>query len=170
MGPGPAWPHAGSMSVTTTLSASDLARHTPASRDRYVDFLRIASIAVVVLGHWLMAVVTVDGGEFHTGNVLGMVPGLWLATWVLQVMPIFFFVGGFANLVTIDAQRRKKGQGRDRVPRRPRAAARAGPVAILFAIWIPVSLVLPVVGIEHSRARQGDPSSCASRCGSSACT
>ena len=43
MGPGPAGPHAGSMSVTTTLSASDLARHTPASRDRYVDFLRIAA-------------------------------------------------------------------------------------------------------------------------------
>ncbi|MET1002824.1 MAG: hypothetical protein ABWZ15_13515 [Acidimicrobiia bacterium] len=31
------------MSGTTTLSASDLARLTPAGQDRYVDFLRIAA-------------------------------------------------------------------------------------------------------------------------------
>src|ERR1700741_1442756 len=120
--------------MTSTLSASDLARQTPATRDRYVDLLRIASIAVVVLGHWLMAVVTVDDGEFHVGNVLGMVPGLWLATWVLQVMPIFFFVGGFANLVTIDALRRK-GQGTAEylVGRVQRLV---WPVAALFGVWV----------------------------------
>ena len=87
----------------TRLSAADLARMTPDSRDRAVDLLRAASIAVVVLGHWLMAVVAWTDGRFRTGNVLGMVPGLWAATWVLQVMPVFFFVGGFSNLVSLDA-------------------------------------------------------------------
>jgi hypothetical protein len=32
---------------------------------------------------------------------------LWLATWVLQVMPIFFFVGGFSNWVAYAAARRR---------------------------------------------------------------
>src|SRR5215212_3900325 len=92
--------------ASAALGASDLARQTSASRDRYVDFLRLFSIAVVVLGHWLMAVVVWHGSEFHTGNAIAMTPGLWIATWLLQVMPIFFFVGGFANLATVDALRR----------------------------------------------------------------
>jgi hypothetical protein len=29
--------------------------------------------------------------------VLATVPGLWLATWVLQVMPLFFYVGGYLH-------------------------------------------------------------------------
>ena len=100
--------------------AADLAQATPESRDRYVDFLRLASIVVVVLGHWLMAVVIWHGDGIHTGNVIGMVPRLWLATWVLQVMPIFFFVGGFANLATIDGAAPAQGAASRRVRRRPR--------------------------------------------------
>src|SRR5262245_42892633 len=96
-----------SSTAPARVSATDLADRTPTSRDRYVDFLRLASIVVVVLGHWLMAVVTWHGDEFRTGNVIAMVPLLWAATWLLQVMPIFFFVGGFSNLVTIDAHRRR---------------------------------------------------------------
>ena len=128
-------------------TATDLARSTPATRDRYVDFLRIASIIVVVLGHWLMAVVTLDDGQFHIGNVLGMVPFLWLATWVLQVMPVFFFVGGFANLVTIDGQRRK-GMG---VPEYlvGRAQRLVRPVAVLFAVWIPLAIALVTFGVDR---------------------
>jgi fucose 4-O-acetylase-like acetyltransferase len=31
----------------------ELASRTPDTRDRYVDFLRAASILAVVLGHWI---------------------------------------------------------------------------------------------------------------------
>ncbi|OEJ95891.1 hypothetical protein J116_016815 [Streptomyces thermolilacinus SPC6] len=51
----------------TRLTARDLAANTPATRDRYIDLLRVASLAVVVLGHWLMAAVTDDG---RVGNLL----------------------------------------------------------------------------------------------------
>jgi len=44
--------------------ARALADHTPGARNRYVDFLRAASIAVVVIGHWLMAAPSVERGEF----------------------------------------------------------------------------------------------------------
>ena len=128
-------------------TATDLARSTPATRDRYVDFLRIASIIVVVLGHWLMAVVTLDDGQFHIGNVLGMVPFLWLATWVLQVMPVFFFVGGFANLVTIDGQRRKGMGVAEYLVGRAQRLVR--PVAVLFAVWIPLAIALVTFGVDR---------------------
>ena len=41
----------------------DLAAATPATRNRVVDLLRAAAILVVVLGHWLIAAVTVRYGE-----------------------------------------------------------------------------------------------------------
>jgi hypothetical protein len=135
------------MASTSTRSASDLARQTPASRDRYVDFLRLGSIAVVVLGHWLMAVIVWRGSEFRTGNVIAMVPGLWAATWLLQVMPIFFFVGGFANLATIDALRRK-GHGASEFIA-SRIARLMRPVALLIAVWVPFAMVLEHLGFDE---------------------
>ncbi|HVL51466.1 MAG TPA: acyltransferase family protein, partial [Actinomycetota bacterium] len=86
-----------------------LAEKTPPGRDRYVDFLRAFSICVVVLGHWLIAVVYIQDGEISGVNALHVIPGLWVATWLLQVMPLFFFVGGFANLVSLESIGRRGG-------------------------------------------------------------
>ncbi|MBU1228204.1 MAG: acyltransferase [Actinobacteria bacterium] len=91
------------------MSLRRLAEQTPPDRDRYVDFLRGFSILVVVLGHWLIAVVTWQGGQVTGSNALEQVRILWVATWVLQVMPLFFFVGGFSNLRSWRAARRKGG-------------------------------------------------------------
>ncbi len=92
------------MSLTATSTPSRLAAMadaTPDDRNRVVDLLRGAAILVVVLGHWLMAAVYVDnGGDLHRGDLLGM--ALWThpLTWVLQVMPVFFLVGGYANAIS----------------------------------------------------------------------
>jgi fucose 4-O-acetylase-like acetyltransferase len=81
-------------------------------RDRFMDLLRAVSIGVVVLGHWLMAVVVFEHGSFAGANALDEVPGLWALTWVLQVMPLFFLVGGFTNLRGWrSARRRSLGVG-----------------------------------------------------------
>jgi fucose 4-O-acetylase-like acetyltransferase len=72
------------------LSPEALARATPAARDRYVDFLRAFSIVAVVLGHWSIALIHWEGGRIFVQNAVGHQSGLWLATWVLQVMPLFF--------------------------------------------------------------------------------
>jgi hypothetical protein len=71
---------------------------TPAGRDRTVDLMRAVSIAVVVLWHWAGSVTHRRDGEIVMPNPIDQVPLLWLATWVGQVMPVFFLVGGFANL------------------------------------------------------------------------
>ena len=85
----------------------ELLRATPATRDRYVDFLRAASIVAVVFGHWFISINHLEGDIFSTTSAVGVTSGMWLGTWLFQVMPVFFFVGGFSNLVTYDAFRRR---------------------------------------------------------------
>lgn len=75
-----------------TARIDDLIEATPASRDRYVDFLRAASILVVVVGHWTIAVIAWKNGVIRSTSAVGKAPGLWLATWLFQVMPVFFYL------------------------------------------------------------------------------
>ncbi len=88
-------------------NARDLAAKTPDSRNRYVDFLRAASILVVVIGHWLIATVYYQDGSIQPGHLLEITNGLHWMTWLFQVMPIFFIVGGFSNSITLDSAHKK---------------------------------------------------------------
>jgi hypothetical protein len=63
-------------------------------RDRWLDLLRAASLAVVVLWHWVFTIIRWAPDGPHASNPIGTTRGLWLATWFLQVMPVFFGVGG----------------------------------------------------------------------------
>lgn len=116
----------------------DIAAATPESRDRYVDFLRAVSIGVVVAGHWTLAVITWRGGEVGSANALDLVPGLWISTWLFMVMPVFFFVGGFSNYVTL-ASSRRKGEGYAQFLH-GRARRLMRPTAVFLAVWIPLSV------------------------------
>ena len=77
-----------------------MAERTPPERNRYVDFLRAVSICAVVFGHWLMATAYRGDEGLEIGNVLAIQPPTQWLTWAVQVMPIFFMVGGFANGVS----------------------------------------------------------------------
>ncbi|MFJ6103720.1 acyltransferase [Streptomyces sp. NPDC092359] len=121
------------------LRARDLAAATPASRDRYVDLLRVASLGVVVLGHWLMAAVTAEG---QVGNLLAVVPELQAVTWVFQVMPVFFFVGGFSHAL---AHRSRPGYAdflRARLQRLLR------PTTVFAGVWGAAALLLQLTGAD----------------------
>ena len=105
-------------------SVRELAAATPATRDRYVDLLRVASLGTVVLGHWLMAV---RHRRTASGNLLAVVPELQILTWALQIMPVFFFVGGFSHALSYRSLRRRQpgGIGLRRLPAGPAPAAAA---------------------------------------------
>ena len=62
----------------------------PAKQDRYATFLRLASLGLVVLGQSVLTVMHWAGVSANW---------LWLLTWVLQAIPIFFFAGGHANML-----------------------------------------------------------------------
>ena len=90
--------------------ASDMASKTPPERNRYVDFLRAVSILVVVIGHWLIATAWYVDGQLTPGHLLKSHPQTQWLTWLFQVMPVFFIVGGYSNAVSLESAKRK-GQG-----------------------------------------------------------
>ncbi len=96
--------------VPMTYSARDLAAATPIDRDRYVDLLRVVALAVVMLGHFFMVGVQVDpDGAVEVTNSLTVISWAQWLTWFLQVMPVFFAVGGFSNAVAWTSYRRRGG-------------------------------------------------------------
>ncbi|HEY7401078.1 MAG TPA: acyltransferase [Actinomycetota bacterium] len=124
-------------------SLDRIAEQTPATRDRYVDFLRAASIAAVVLGHWFISMNRWQDGRIFTVSAIGETSWLWLATWFLQVIPIFFFVGGFANLTAFESMRRR-GEGTGRFLR-TRMERLLKPTALFVFVWIGIEVVLHLI-------------------------
>lgn len=127
-------------------SVRELAGATPATRDRYVDLLRVASLGAVVLGHWLMAAVTPDG----VGNLLAVVPALQPLTWLLQVMPVFFFVGGFSHALSYRSLLRKRPEGTaDSVYSaflRARLQRLLRPTMVFVLVWGAAALLVQLLG------------------------
>ena len=84
------------------------AERTPPSRERYVDLLRAVAICVVVLGHWLISAVSYDQRGRPTGqSALPELPWAFPITWVVQVLPLFFIIGGYANAASMTSHRRR---------------------------------------------------------------
>ncbi|QSB13073.1 acyltransferase [Natronosporangium hydrolyticum] len=91
-------------------SIREAAAQTPSRRERHIDLLRAVAIGAVVTGHWLMIAVEYDGqGELTGFSALGELSWSHPLTWVFQVMPVFFMVGGFANAASLTAHRRRGG-------------------------------------------------------------
>ncbi len=88
--------------------AKDLAAKTPEERNRYVDFLRAVSILAVITGHWLIVALYYQDGSLTPGTLLRIQPDTQWLTWLFQVMPIFFIVGGYANAVSLESARRRE--------------------------------------------------------------
>lgn len=129
------------------LDAQRIADRTPPNRDRVVDLVRLVAIGMVVLGHWLVAVVLVRDGELVVGRLLDAVPATQLLTYLFQVMPLFFLVGGAVNLAS---WRRAQGEGTPAaIWVRRRARRLLVPILPLLALWLPVALLLGRAGVDQ---------------------
>ena len=64
---------------------------------------------MVIVGHWLATLVTWEDGTLRGENALNVLPEMWPLTWLFQVMPLFFFVGGFANRKSYESAVRRGG-------------------------------------------------------------
>lgn len=132
------------MAGSMTAGLRHISDVTPTTRDRFMDFLRAASIGMVVLGHYLGTVITTTGGRIGQRSLLEGAPQLKLLTWVLQIMPVFFFVGGFSNLVSLDSSRRR-GEGAGTFLRR-RAERLLKPSLVFLGTWTGIQVVLHAGG------------------------
>jgi len=107
-------------------------------RDHYVDFLRAFSLVVVVIWHWVFTILELTPETVSPSNPIGFTRGMWAITWLLQVMPVFFFVGGFTHRLAFDHY--KKGTSRRFLKRRSKRLLI--PALSLIAIWIGLGFVL----------------------------
>ncbi|MFP4635715.1 MAG: acyltransferase family protein [Nitriliruptoraceae bacterium] len=128
------------------LTASDIDAATPPDRNRYADALRLLSILVVVYGHWLLAVVTVRDEQLEAVNLLTVEDWTHWLTWIFQVMPLFFFVGGYANAAAYRSARNRGVSWADWVRGRARRLLR--PVLPLIVLWVPVGGALAWLGVD----------------------
>lgn len=105
-------------------------------RDVFLDTLRVAAVLVVVAGHWATTAVIWEKGQIAGENALSVIPESHLATWLLQVMPLVFFVGGFANARSLA---RHSG---DYLPYlRTRLVRLLTPTVAFMAVWLVVGVV-----------------------------
>lgn len=158
MGSGAVIADAGGMpTVTASIRrAQRLAEATPASRNRYVDFLRAVSIVAVVIGHWLIAAPYAAGGELRGVNMLAHTPWTQWLTWIFQVMPVFFAVGGYANAASWNASRRAGHSYGTWLAARLRRLTI--PLLPLLAVWAVIGIGGAALGIDEDLMRLGSQS------------
>jgi peptidoglycan/LPS O-acetylase OafA/YrhL len=115
----------------------------PSDREVYLDFLRAMSLVVVVLFHWAFTILEFRPDQVKANNPIGTTPGLWMLTWVLQVVPLFFFVGGYAHFRSWE-RARLRGVTRWRWVS-TRARRLVLPALGVIAVWVTVGLTISLV-------------------------
>ncbi|MFF9910579.1 acyltransferase [Streptomyces sp. NPDC013457] len=118
--------------------AERIEARTPAHRDRAIDGLRALALLAVPTGHWLLGGFTLSAdGAIHNASPLGTFGGLAPVSWILQLLGIFFLVGGYASVLSY---RRHEGSAASWLGGR---LARLGrPVLGVTAVW---AVLLPLL-------------------------
>ncbi len=122
------------------------AENTPEKRNRAVDFYRALAITFVIMGHWLLVAPIIRNEELTLTILLAEQRWTQYATWVFQVMPVFFFVGGFSNSLSWNSALR------DPAKKRIWASTRLGrllkPAVPLVLLWAIAAFVATRMGVD----------------------
>ena len=142
---------AGEMPKGLWARAMWAAEQTPESRNRAVDLYRAIAILFVVFGHWLLVAPQIVGDEVKLTILLAEQPVMQYATWVAQVMPVFFFVGGFSNSLSWQSALR------DPVIKHGWAATRLSrllqPTVPLILVWAALTFLGGLLGMEAEQLK-----------------
>src|SRR5262245_60463744 len=134
--------------------AAELADRTPISRNRYIDFLRAMSMLVVVVGHWLAAAPYLDATDnLIPSHILTAVPWTAWLTWLVQIMPIFFLVGGYANGISWRAARRDRKSYAAWLEGRLRRLV--WPILPLLVVWVGIVAIEYACGVRSELISYG---------------
>ena len=118
-----------------------------AERDPVIDLVRVFCVAIVVVGHLLMigAAIVPGRGLVIERTLLEM---SWIGpiSWVAQIMPLFFVVGGFAGIGAWRRLEASGGTAADFI--RSRVLRLARPSIALFAALALGVLVMHLTGVD----------------------
>ncbi|MFJ4865297.1 acyltransferase [Streptomyces sp. NPDC088748] len=132
-------------------AAARIDRHTPAHRDRAIDGLRALALLAVPTGHWLLGGLTLDAdGGLHNASPLSALGGLAPASWVLQMLGIFFLVGGYASALSFGRR-----TGPVRAWLKGRVVRLGRPVLGVTVVWALAAPVLYAAGVPEATLRTG---------------
>ncbi|QBI52635.1 hypothetical protein EKD16_04125 [Streptomonospora litoralis] len=112
------------------------------------------AVCGVVLGHWLVTgLVRGEDGGLRTASPLQSMPDLAAASWLLNTLALFFFVGG---CVAARGRRRSRERG-ERYGHwlRVRLARLARPVLLVAAVWGAALVLGALLGIPAETLRTG---------------
>ena len=117
------------------------------TRDPVLDLVRVLCVALVVVGHMLMiGAAVVPGRGLVVERTLLETNWIGPVTWVAQVMPLFFVVGGFAGIGAWRRLEASGGTAADFI--RSRILRLARPSIALFATLALAILVMHLTGID----------------------
>ncbi|WP_306320794.1 MULTISPECIES: acyltransferase [unclassified Streptomyces] len=137
-------------SVSSAIASIDA--KTPAHRDRAVDGLRALALLAVPTGHWLLAGFTLDSqGALHNASPLSSFGFFAPLSWVLQMLGVFFLVGGYASVLSY---RRARERGTSTAGwLRGRLARLGRPVLGVTAVWAAMAPLLNALGVPMATLR-----------------
>ncbi|MEV7356827.1 acyltransferase [Kitasatospora sp. NPDC091276] len=135
-------------------AAHQVDARTPETRDRALDGLRALALLAVPVGHWLLGGFTLSADDaLHNASPLSSLGGLAPISWVLQMLGVFFLVGGHSSVQSLERARAKGvtylGWLRGRSVRLLR------PVLGVTAVWALLIALLPALGVPGDTVRTG---------------
>ncbi|MER7761845.1 acyltransferase [Streptomyces sp. NPDC097619] len=132
-----------------TEQAARIDRRTPGHRDRALDGLRALALLAVPTGHWLLGGLTRDpSGALHNASPLTTFGHLAPASWVLQMLGLFFLVGGCASALSY---RRRAGSTASWL--KGRLVRLGRPVLGVTVVWALIAPLLHVAGVPLTTLR-----------------
>lgn len=118
-----------------------------ARRDLVVDLARVACVLLVVVIHLLMIGVGLDSsGAIVVSRPLEAQSWFDAATWVGQIMPLFFALGGFTAVTSWRSLQRRGGTAADFI--RSRTMRLATPALALFAFFAVALGAATLAGVD----------------------
>ncbi len=125
---------------------------TPADRDRALDGMRALATLGVIVGHWLVGALVVQAdGSLQISSPLSELNALAPVSWVLQMLGLFFLVGGYSSARSW-ARARERGQPYAEWVRR-RLVRLARPVLGALALSAVALSVLGLLGVPSGTLR-----------------
>ncbi|ULR48387.1 acyltransferase family protein [Streptomyces deccanensis] len=137
-----------------SVAVARIEARTPVHRDRALDGLRALALLAVPVGHWMLGGLALGpDGALHNTSPLATFGFLAPVSWVLQMLGIFFLVGGCA--ATLSLRRSTERGVSTGAWLRGRLARLGRPVLGVAAVWAVLLPMLYAAGVPATTLRTG---------------